>query len=102
MKLEAGYVGDGQYIDWNEKLRKATDDLARKYSIKSEELTEFQIAEALRQALACGDFQKNITPSGASSVDYIPYRQYQAALSKIEALEAAMTAIKHAIMLVEQ
>ena len=39
-------------------------------------LTEQQLAEAIRQAIACGDFMRNVLVDGsAQAVTYIPWRE---------------------------
>lgn len=48
----------------------------RKHALEVEELTERQTAAALRQAIACGDFIRNVRlTDNAQSVTYIPYAQ---------------------------
>lgn len=83
-----------EYVSWGERLQKASADLVKKYNIKAEELTEFQVAEALRQAIACGDFQKNLTRDGAQSVVYVPYNLHERALTEIRDLQNALREIK--------
>jgi len=52
------------------------NDFVRKHQLAVENLTEQQLAEAIRQAIAAGDFQRNVLQDGsAQSVVYIPYRE---------------------------
>lgn len=82
-----GMVAYGKYTDWSDMLREQAAKLVAKHNIKIEELTEFQVASAMKQAIECGDFQKNIAQNGSQSVDYIPYRQWERLRSKIDAME---------------
>lgn len=86
-------------------------NLVRKHSLVVNALNEKQLAEAIRQALACGDFQLNILPiprvleidnlyngdqhlppvylsmTRASEVVYIPYREHEQLKARIKTLE---------------
>lgn len=56
---------------------------ARQLAVDS--LTEDQLAEAFRQALASGDFQRNLrVDNGAQSVNYIPFREIESYRSGLE------------------
>lgn len=77
--------------NFDEKLYQAVEELARKYNLAVEGLTERQLASAILQACACGDFQRLVqTPGGAQSVVYIPFAREQELLSRIRELEAAL------------
>lgn len=50
------------------------EEFIKKYNIAVEELTEKQLAEALRQAIQCGDFIRNIrVTDNAQQIVYIPF-----------------------------
>ena len=53
-------------------------DFVRKHALAVESLTEQQLAEVIRQAIAAGDFQRNIINEGGThkqAVIYHPYRE---------------------------
>lgn len=53
-------------------------DFIRKHDIAVEALTEQQIATALRQAIECGDFTRQVrVTDNAQNVIYIPYAREQ-------------------------
>ena len=57
----------------------------RKHQLAVEALTEDQLAEAFRQALAAGDFQRNLrVDHGSQSVNYIPFRELESLRSRLE------------------
>lgn len=52
-----------------------TLELVRKHNLAVDTLTEHQVADAIRQAIECGDFVRNVVcGSGAQSVIYLPGR----------------------------
>jgi len=59
----------------------------RVHNIAIEKLTCEQTAECLRQAIACGDFQRNITQDGRQAVVYIPFREVERLKVRIAELE---------------
>lgn len=65
-------------------------DVIRKRQIACKELDEMQIAEAFKQALQAGDFQKLVMvgtfPDGAQSIIYIPFQQVERLTSEVERL----------------
>lgn len=72
-------------------------ELARKYSLAVESLTEEQLAEGIRQAIASGDFQRHVLNEGGShkqAVVYIPYREVSRIRPRYEELIYAV-ATKH-------
>lgn len=80
----------------NEALNEAMDKLIEDFKIKMEKLNREQMADAIKQAIACGDFQKYImVPDGASCVVYIPFQREQELLDKIKKLEAELTEIRN-------
>lgn len=63
----------------------------KKHNIAIEKLTEEQIAGALRQALECGDFIRNVrVTDNAQCVIYIPYAREQQLEFRISRLELAL------------
>ncbi len=53
-------------------------DFVRKHALAVENLTEQQLAEAIRQTIAAGDFQRNVMNEGGThkqAVIYLPYRE---------------------------
>jgi hypothetical protein len=59
------------------------------HGAKVEHLTREQLAEALKQAVACGDFIRLIDPAGGQQVTYIPYRREQELKAEIAKLKAS-------------
>jgi len=62
--------------------------------ITQEKLTEDQFAEAIRQAIACGDFLKLVTTDGRQQVIYVPYREVESLKSQVRQLDAIRVAAK--------
>lgn len=53
------------------------EELVRKHSLAVESLTEKQLAEAIRQAIASGDFMRNVLHDGsAQQVIYLPWLKH--------------------------
>jgi len=51
-------------------------ETVRKHNLAVESLTEQQLAEVIRQAIASGDIVRNVTHDGsAQAITYIPYRE---------------------------
>ena len=50
-------------------------ELVSKHQLAVEVLTEQQLAEAIRQAIASGDFMRNVATDGRQAVTYIPWRE---------------------------
>ena len=50
-------------------------DFIRKHNLAVEALTEQQLAEAFRQAIASGDFMRNVVSDGRQAVIYLPWRE---------------------------
>lgn len=72
-------------------------DVVREHALAIESLTEQQVAEALRQAILAGDFQRNLQIEGSTSrqsVLYIPYREVTQLRAKYDELIYAV-AQKH-------
>lgn len=85
------FTTDGQLSELQnlrERLDEATRKLVREHNIACEQLTERQIANALRQAIECGDFQKFVHKDGASQhVAYIPFQREQELRGRVRELE---------------
>jgi hypothetical protein len=58
----------------DEEINTAIERLAHTHQLAIEALTEIQIADAIRQAILSGDFQRNIS-ANSQSVTYTPYRK---------------------------
>lgn len=66
-------------------------EFVRKHALAVEELTEKQMAAAIRQAIECGDFTRQVrVTDSAQNVIYIPYMREQELESRIRRLEAAL------------
>lgn len=62
-------------------------DLARKHTLAAELLTEKQLAEAIRQAIASGEFVRLVSVDNSSQqVTYIPFRELEEVKSKYNEL----------------
>lgn len=75
-------------------IKTALEELVRKHQLAVEELTEQQLAEAICQAIACGDFQRHVAKRrtldpGATDpqcVLYIPFAREQELEAELESL----------------
>lgn len=65
----------------------------REHSISIDKLTEHQVCEVLKQAIACGDFQRFLAPDGAQAVCYIPHNLEQRLLLRINRLRGTLMEI---------
>lgn len=53
-------------------------EFVKKHNLAVEELTERQLAEAIRQAIECGDFTRLVrVDNGGQQVVYIPFTREQ-------------------------
>lgn len=73
-------------------LELKTAELVHKYNLAAESLTETQLASAIAQAIASGDFVRIVVetdgpPDCAQSVVYIPYREVEMLRGRIRFLE---------------
>jgi len=74
-----------------DQLGPAIEKLARRCNLAIEGLTEEQLAEAIKQAILCGDFQRHvITGTTAQSVVYLPYATERGLRGRVAALEATL------------
>lgn len=70
------------------EYQKAIDAMAHAHAVACNQLTERQFSEALRQALACGDFQRFVKVGTCEqAVVYIPFAREQELLAEIERLK---------------
>lgn len=81
--------GTNDFLSLSDEFDKAFKQLVERHQIAAAELTERQLAEALKQALACGDFQMHVRASdNAQAITYIPYREHEQLKARIKELEA--------------
>ena len=72
-------------------LDEAIQDLVRKHALACNDLIEKQLVEAIRQAIACGDFQRHVCTSNSSqAVIYIPHAREAWLMGRIRELEAGL------------
>ena len=75
--------------EFQEKLKAACDDLVSQHNLATEQLTAKQIAEALRQAILAGDFQRHVRARGQRVV-YLPYWEVRWLRRQIDELRAEL------------
>jgi hypothetical protein len=76
------------------KFNAALEKLAAEKALAVENLTREQFAEALRLALACGDFQRYVTVEGSrQQVVYTPFRDVEHWKGRALAAERALERI---------
>ena len=73
-----------------ERINKAVSDLIREHALAVEQLTENQLAEAIRQALASGDFVRLVREDSAQGVVYIPFAEAERLKSEINELQTQL------------
>jgi DeoR/GlpR family transcriptional regulator of sugar metabolism len=57
-------------------IRDTLEKMVREYHLSAENLTEQQLAEAIRQAIESGDFVRLVSKDGAKQlVTYLPHRE---------------------------
>ena len=63
--------------------------VVREYNISHEKWQEEQLAEAFKQAVACGDFIRNVCkPLDSEAVFYMPFYREQQLMNRIRELES--------------
>lgn len=68
---------------WESKLA----EIVKRQALAVEDLTERQLVEAIRQAIACGDFQRYVkADGGGQQVVYIPFAQESLLQAQIKEL----------------
>jgi len=78
---------------FQKQFKAAIDGLVEKHNLAIEGLTGQQIAEAVRQAIQCGDFTRLVrTNDGGQTVVYLPFTTAEIQASRISRLEAALEA----------
>ena len=73
---------------------KALGELVTKHSIACEALTEKQMVDALKQAIACGDFQRFVGTGKGQKVVYLPYAERERLNGRVKELERKILNIK--------
>ena len=69
-----------------DRFDKCVEEMIKRYNLAVENLTEQQLAQAIGDAIACGDFVRFLAPQGQQVV-YIPFAQYDLMRSRNEFLE---------------
>lgn len=81
-----------QYPTWAD-LQKAVEKLVAEKNIAVDNLTREQFAEAITQAIQCGDFTRYVVrDDDRQHVGYIPFRREQELLAQIASLRRALIA----------
>lgn len=70
----------------HDTVREAIAGVLAAHNVQVEQLTSLQLAEAVRQALAAGDFMRHVTVDGRQAVTYVPYRERSSALARLQQL----------------
>lgn len=97
MKENPFLIGAAPGEFW-ERVESASLELIRKNQIACSELTEKQIASALTQALACGDFIKQIrVDNNAQAIIYIPFEREQALEGRIAELQSILAQFRYEV-----
>lgn len=74
------------YTLQSEAFDTAVNNLIKQFSLAAESLTTQQLASAIKQAIACGDFQRFIHHD-AQQVVYIPFSREQELVVQIDRLK---------------
>lgn len=75
---------------WGSKL----EELVKRQALAIEDLTEKQFADAIRQAIACGDFRRHVCTSQRSqAVIYIPHAREAYLTGRIRELEEQLKSL---------
>lgn len=75
--------------EFQRQLQIQLEVFVRKYNIAVESLTEKQLAEAIRQAIACGDFVRQVrVTDNAQAVAYVPFAEAESFGTRIHKLES--------------
>lgn len=77
----------------HDTIRDAIAGVLAHHNVHVEQLTSLQLAEAIRQALAAGDFMRHVTVDGRQAVTYVPYRERDSLLAKLAYAKAALNRI---------
>ena len=70
-----------------DNLTPRINELLKQHMITAEQLTQTQLAAAIKQAIACGDFIRLIVADASQSVIYLPYANQQRLEAEIEELK---------------
>lgn len=82
----------GVDVGFTDELDSILQEFVRKHQIAVEQLTDKQMAAAIRQAIECGDFTRQVcVTDNAQNIIYIPYARQQELKSKLRELENLVT-----------
>ena len=81
----------------DQEINAAIEKLAFKHQLAVEHLTESQLADAIRQAILCVDFQRRISTDNGQSVTYKPFRKLKDAERERDEAREALAAAKDKI-----
>ena len=84
----------------DQEINAAIERLAHTHQLAIEDLTESQIADAIKQAILSGDFQRNIS-ANSQSVTYTPYRKLKDAERERDEALMALKCIDEAILVMK-
>ncbi len=73
------------------EINEAFNKFIKERRLAIENLTQNQVAEALQQAVASGDFMRHVQ-SDRQYVDYMPFREVQRLKARIKELELQLKA----------
>jgi hypothetical protein len=79
------YVTCNSMFDLN-KFSEELDQLIKQHALAVEKLTQQQLAEAIKQAIVCGDFQRFVHHD-AQQVVYIPFAREAELVAQIDNLK---------------
>ena len=80
--------------DFQAAFQRVSEALVAERSAAESKLTEQQFIEAMRQALACGDFMRFVVAhSDQSGVTYVPFREHARLRARIRELEDKLAKI---------
>lgn len=73
------------------QIQEAIEAVVRRHGIATNELTETQMAEVIKQAIASGDLMRHVRiDTNAQAVSYIPYRELTEVQAKYNELLMAV------------
>jgi Trk K+ transport system NAD-binding subunit len=93
--IQAIYDKERHMSTYVERIaREASAKLVQKYGISEEQLTEQQLAEALAQAVICGDFVRYVNvATGEQTISYEPHREAKRLYLELKELRRRMRAV---------
>lgn len=85
-------------LAFQKAMDEAIDKAVNEYNLKVAQLTKEQFIDALKQAIACGDFKRHVVAgrdigdlNHSQQVIYLPYAREQYLLNQIEELKTRIT-----------